>query len=155
MACDPQKPMNFQIFAYARRRLPRSKEDNRGQKIAQKKDPKYVNKTTNQSSFLRSRLGRPKKVQKMTSWSLPGAPQGAGNATQNGPKTRQEDPKMVPRALLSIFKLLFSAQSALLRPTWRPRRPTPGGAKFELWGFFWDPRASIFMTLSGAGGAIL
>mgnify|MGYP005680639633 CR=1 FL=1 len=93
----------------------------------------------------------------MTSWSLPGAPQGGGNATQNGPKTRQEDPKMVPRALLSIFKLLFSAQSALLRPTWRPGglQRTPGGAKFDLWGSFLDPRASIFMTLSGAGGATL
>ena len=142
MACDPQKPLNFQFFAYARRRQPRSKEDNRGQIIAQKKDPTYVKTTTNKSSFLRSRLGRPK------------------NATQNGPKTRQEDPKMVPRALLSISKLLFSAQSALLRTTWRPRRPgglqrTPGGAKFDLWGSFWDPRASIFMTLSGAEGAIL
>ena len=68
---------------------------------------------------------------------------------------------MVPRALLSIFKLLFSAQIALLRRTWRPRRPrrTPedprGGAKFDLWGFFLDPRASIFMTRSGTGGAIL
>ena len=144
--------MNFQIFTYAGRRQPRSKEDNRGQKIAQKKRPQLCEKKTNNSSFLRSRLGRPKKVQKNNS-----CPQGRGNATQNGPKTRQEDPKMVPRALHTIFKPLFSAQSALLRPTWRPRRPrrNPGGAKFDLWGSFLDPRASIFITLSGAGGAIL
>ena len=64
MACDPQKPINFQLFAYARRRQPRSKEDNRGQIIAQKKRPQICQKTTNKSSFLRSRLGRPKKVQK-------------------------------------------------------------------------------------------
>ena len=66
MACDPQKPMNFQCVAYARRRQPRSKEDNRRQIIAQKRDPTYVKKTTNKSSFLRSRLGRPKKVQKLS-----------------------------------------------------------------------------------------
>ena len=83
----------------------------------------------------------------MTSWSLPGAPQGGGNATQNGPKPRQEDPKMVPSALLSIFQLLFSAQSALLRPTWRPRRPrspfgTPQDAKLDEF----DPRGLLFWT---------
>ena len=80
-------------------------------------------KNDKQKLIFKISAGTSQKSPKMTSWSLPGAPQGAGNATQNGPKTRQEDPKMVPRALLSIFKLLFSAQSALLRPTWRPRRP--------------------------------
>jgi hypothetical protein len=51
MACDPQKPMNFQCFAYARRRQPRSKEDNRGQIIAQKKDPTYVKKQQTKAHF--------------------------------------------------------------------------------------------------------
>ena len=51
MACDPQKPMNFQFFAYARRRQPRSKEDNRGQIIAQKRDPTYVKKRQTKAHF--------------------------------------------------------------------------------------------------------
>ena len=118
-------------------------------------------KNAKQKLIFKISAGTSQKRLKMTSWSLPGAPKGGRNATQNGPKTRQEDPKMVPRALHTIFKLLFSAQSALLRPTWRSRRPrrTPedplGGRNFDLWGSFLDPRASIFMTLSGAGGAIL
>ena len=33
VACDPQKPMFFMIFAYARWRRPRSKEGNRGKNI--------------------------------------------------------------------------------------------------------------------------
>ena len=123
MACDPQKPMNFQFFAYAQRRQPRSKEDNRGQIIAQKKRPQICEKNDKQKLIFKISAGTSQKRLKITSWSLPGAPKGGRNATQNGPKTRQEDPKMVPRALLSISKLLFSAQSALLRPTWRPRRP--------------------------------
>ena len=39
MAFDPQNPWIFKIFAYARRRRPRSKEGNRGQNIAKKKEP--------------------------------------------------------------------------------------------------------------------
>ena len=113
MPCDPQKPMNFQFFAYARRRQPRSKEDNRGQIIAQKKDPKYVKKTPHKSSFLRSRLRRPKKV-KNNLLEPPRGPQGGRKCdpkwAQDAPRGPQDGPKSPP----------FNFQT----PLFRPERPS-------------------------------
>ena len=103
-------------------------------------------KNAKQKLIFKISAGTSQKSPKMTS---PRPPRGGGNATQNGPKTRQEDPKMVPRALLSIFKLLFSAQSALLRPTWRPRRPRrtpedPRGGEIGPVGLLFGPTGVDF-----------
>ena len=143
MACDPQKPMNFQFFAYARRRQPRSKEDNRGQIIAQKKRPQLCEKTTNKSSFLRSRLGRPKKVPKRPPGASPGPPQGGGKCdpkwAQDAPRGPQDGPKSPP----------FNFQTPLFRPE-RPSeadlapktpqedsRGPPGGRNLTCGAPFW------------------
>ena len=114
MPCDPQKPMIFQFFAYARRRQPRSKEDNRGQIIAQKKDPTYVNKNDKQKLIFKISAGTSQKSPKMTSWSLPGAPQGGGKCdpkwAQDAPRGPQDGPKSPP----------FNFQT----PLFRPERPS-------------------------------
>ena len=156
MACDPQKPMNFQYFAFARRRQPRSKEDNRGQIIAPRKRPQICEKTTNKSSFLRSRLGRPKN-------DLLEPPRGPPREGEMRPKMGPRRAKRTPR--WSQEPSFQFSNSSFPRAPFRGRlgaqdapgglQRTLGGAKFDLWGSFWDPRASIFMTLSGAGGAIL
>ena len=109
MACDPQKPMNFQIFTYAGRRQPRSKEDNRGPIIAQKKDSKYVKKNDKQKLIFKISAGTSQKSPKMTSWSLPEPLPGGvkdPKSTQKPPRAPQDGPKSPP----------YNFQTPLFRP---------------------------------------
>ena len=113
MACDPQKPMNFQLFAYARRRQPRSKEYNRGQIITQKKDPTYVKKQQTKAHFEDLGWGVPKKS-KNDLLEPPRGPQGGEKCdpkwVQDAPRGPQDGPKSP----------LFNFQT----PLFRPERPS-------------------------------
>ena len=110
MACDPQKQINFQFFAYARRRQPRSKEDNRGQIIAQKKRPQICEKNDKQKLIFEISAGASQKSPKMTSWSLPGGGKCDPKWAQDAPRGPQDGPKSPP--------LNFQT------PLFRPERPS-------------------------------
>ena len=76
-------------------------------------------------------------------------------STQNVPKTRQESPKTVPRALHTIFQLPLcrperppQADLAPKTPQEESRSPfgTPRGAKFDPRGAKFNPRGFLFWT---------
>ena len=102
-------------------------------------------------SFCLSAWKSPKNLQN----DPPRPPPGGRKSIQNGPKTRQESPKTVPRALHTIFQLPLcrperppQADLAPKTPQEESRSPfgTPRGAKFDPRGAKFNPRGFLFWT---------
>ena len=138
MACDPQKQMNFHFFICT---TPPATEQGRQQraKIAQTK----ASKNDKQKLIFKISAGTSQKSLKMTSWSLPGAPQGGGNCdpkwAQDAPGGPQDGPKSPPfNFQIPLFRPERPSEADLaLKTPQEDSRGPPGGRNLTCGAPFW------------------
>ena len=98
----------------------------------------------------------------MTSRSLSGAPPGGERRPETGLRGAKRTPRRSQEPSIQFSNCPFLAQSALLRPTWRPRRPrrspearlglprtrnwTPGGSNLTPGASFFGPAGVAFFN---------
>ena len=97
----------------------------------------------------------------MTSRSLSGAAPGGERRPETGLRGAKRTPRRSQEPSIQFSNCPFLAQSALLRPTWRPRRPRrspearlglprtrncPGGSNLTPGAFFFGPSGVAFFN---------